>query len=219
MTLALDHLLYAGPDLDQLARQLKRLSGEPPVAGGRHAGLGTHNALLGLGGQAYLEAIAPDPDQEGGVAAASIAPLKAAELHAWCARTDDPDALERAIEATGHGVRRSAMTRETRQGEVLSWELLVATDHGWAGAAPFFIHWDDTRHPAGRLEGDLRLRHLAVLQRDPDPLRAWLHDVGLATGIDERVSVDPAPGRGLRADLVGRRGPFALRGGGGGVVF
>lgn len=219
MALALDHLLYAGPDLDLLRRQLKRLSGEMPAGGGRHVGLGTYNALLGLGDATYLELLAPDPEQDGGAAADSIAPLKAAELHAWCVRTDDPDALQAAIEATGHGVRRTALSRVADDGTTLSWELLFATGHGWAGAAPFFIHWGETKHPTERLDGDLRVRHLAVLQRDPAPLRTFLSDVGLATGIDERVSVDAAPGRGLRADLVGRRGPFALRGGGGGVVF
>ena len=218
MTLALDHLLYAGPDLALLSRQLKRLSGEVPQPGGRHVGLGTHNALLGLGGSDYLELIGPDAGQDGGAMAGSIADLRSNELHAWCVRTGDPDALQAAIEATGHGVRRVAMSRAAPDGTELRWELLFAERHDWAGAAPFFIHWGDTPHPAAALKGELRLRHLAILQADPEPLQAWLSQVGLTTGIDERVSVAGAPGRGLRADLVGRRGPFVLRGGAGGMT-
>ena len=139
MTSQLDHLLYAGPDLEAMTRQLKRLSGEVPADGGRHVGYGTHNALLGLGSESYLEAIAPDPEQEGGAFAASIDTLRSAELHAWCARTDDPDALVASIEASGLGVERHGMSRTTPSGDELHWELLFATGHGWAGAAPFFI--------------------------------------------------------------------------------
>lgn len=216
MTLSPDHLLYAGPDLDALTRQLKRLSGQAPSIGGRHLGFGTHNALVGLRSETYLELMAPDPDQDGGGFADDIEALTAAEMHAWCARTDDPDALEAAIEATGHGVTRHAMSRETTDGDTLAWELLFAQDHDWAGAAPFFISWGSTPHPAAGLHGDQKLRRLAILQRDPEPLRSWLRELGLTNGPADVVSVETGPARGLRAELIGRRGPFVLRGGAGG---
>jgi hypothetical protein len=219
MDLALDHLLYAGPDLERLERELARVSGVPPAPGGRHEGMGTRNALLGLGADAYLELIAPDPDQAGGPFAEALADLNAAELHAWCVRTDDPDALATRIEASGLGVTRREMGRATPEGEELRWELLLPTGHAWAGAAPFFIAWGATPHPSLRLTGPVRLRHLAVLHGDADGLSAWLADVGVATGGHGAVRVEPAPGRSLRADLTGPRGPFALRGGGGGILL
>ena len=232
MHLALDHLLYAGPVLDRMVRELARATGARPVPGGKHAGQGTHNALLrldadggdpdggdpvGLGSQAYLELIAPDPEQDGGDFAASIDPLKSAELHAWCVRTDDPDALIARIRASGHGVVRRAMSRVTQAGDTLRWELIFATGHAWAGAAPFFIAWGDTLHPAAGLDQGASLRSLSVLHPDPEPLRAWLAELGLATGPGQAVAIEEAPGRGLRADLTGRRGPLALRGGAGGI--
>ena len=217
MNLALDHLLHAGPDLDRLIRETARLTGETPAPGGRHPGMGTRNARLGLGPDAYLELIAPDPDQDGGPFADPIAGLGAAELHAWCVRTDDPDALAARIEASGHGVARRAMSRATPEGERLSWELLFATGHDWAGAAPFFIAWGATPHPAGRLGGRTRLRSLTILHPRAEELRAWLGEVGLAPGPPAPLRVESAPGRGLRADLAGPRGPLALRGGAGGI--
>lgn len=217
MRLDLDHLLYAGPDLGRLTREVARTCGETPAPGGRHVGFGTRNALIGLGPGAYLELIAPDPDQDGGAFADAIAGPRGPELHAWCVRTDDPDALARRIEASGHAVTRRAMSRATPDGGELAWELLSAGGHDWAGAAPFFIAWGDTPHPSERLGVTTRLRHLVASHPDADGLQRWLGELGLQAGVGAPVRVERAPARALRAELTGRRGPFALRGGGGGM--
>lgn len=217
MRLDLDHLLYAGPDLDRLTREVARTCGEAPTPGGRHLGFGTRNALTGLGQGTYLELIAPDPDQPGGAFADAIAGLRGEELHAWCVRTDDPDALAARIEASGHRVTRHAMSRATPDGGELAWELLFAGGHGWAGASPFFIAWGDTPHPSELLGAAPRLRHLVASHPDADGLERWLGAVGVATGPGAPIRIEPSRARSLRAELTGRRGPFALRGGGGGM--
>jgi hypothetical protein len=63
MPSALDHLIYAVPDLDRAIGELEGRLGVRAVAGGRHLEEGTRNALIALGPDSYIEVLAPDPSQ------------------------------------------------------------------------------------------------------------------------------------------------------------
>ena len=58
----LDHLVVGAQSLDEGAGYIADLLGVPPVKGGVHPNMGTHNVLLSLGGSVYLEVIAINPD-------------------------------------------------------------------------------------------------------------------------------------------------------------
>ncbi len=122
----LDHLLWGVPDLDQGIRAFAEHSGVHAAIGGRHSGAGTHNALLDLEDDRYLEIIAPDPSQDrlSGFGLL-LSDLSAPGLVTWAARTG-VDAL---VLANARAVCRSsgeidAMSRLQYFGAVYVWRLL-----------------------------------------------------------------------------------------------
>src|SRR5205085_400833 len=118
-------------------------------AGGRHTGLGTHNALLALGPRTYLEIIAPDPGQPAPPVPRpfGLDDLASGALVSWALTCDDID--QAVAEARRHGYDPGQIAdgqRVTSAGTVLRWR---ATGSARAsGLVPFLISWGDTQHPA-----------------------------------------------------------------------
>ena len=57
-----DHLVITAPSLAAGIAYVRDTLGVTPEPGGRHPHMGTHNALLKLGPDSYLEVLAVDPE-------------------------------------------------------------------------------------------------------------------------------------------------------------
>ena len=64
MPLEIDHLVVAAETLPEGEAMLTDLFRAPPMPGGKHALMGTHNRLWRLTAREYVELIAIDPDAE-----------------------------------------------------------------------------------------------------------------------------------------------------------
>lgn len=179
--LAIDHLVYAAPDLDEGIGAVEDLLGVTARAGGSHDGLGTRNALLGLGGRRYLEIIAPDPGQPEPLAPRpfGIDELSSPRLVSYALRCDDVAAQLDLARAKGYdGGEVVHMSRCRPDGVLLSWKLSnrLAPAHG--GLVPFLIDWADTPHPTESLDHDVELVELTAHHPDPEAVAADLAAVG-----------------------------------------
>lgn len=151
----LDHLVVAAADLNSGREYIEDLLGVQTEAGGRHRAMGTHNRLLRLGADQYLEIIAIDPDAAppgrprwfGLDDPALRARIQAAPtLVAWVARTAslDTNAARAPYVATEIG----DWARDD-----LRWRLTVPPDGGLLGegALPLLIEWRTRQTPPQRL--------------------------------------------------------------------
>jgi Glyoxalase-like domain len=164
----LDHLVYAVLDLETAIDEFEQRTGVRPAMGGRHLGVGTHNALASLGDGAYLELIAADPLQDRPALPRpfGLDGLTAPRLTGWAVRCTDITATVAAARARGYDPGDPIdMQRTTPGGDVLRWRLTLASAGG--GVIPFLIDWGVTPHPSSTTPAGLRLAALHVEHPDP----------------------------------------------------
>jgi len=177
----------AARDLDQGTAWLEDRVGVALAAGGRHARMGTHNRLLGLGENLYLELIAIDP----------LAPPPGRPRWFELDRSQDlPSGRPRLVHwvARCEDIRSEAGASIENLGEILSmergdyrWRITVPPDGHLPGAGlvPTLIQWDVPFHPAGRLpESGCRLMKLEGYHPEPAVVRSSLAVLGLASRLD-----------------------------------
>lgn len=191
----LDHIVLAADSLAQGVDYLRATLGIEIPPGGRHQTMGTHNCLMQLGDDAYLELIAIDP-----AAAAPGRPRwfeldrqllrdalrRQPRLITWVINTPDLDRLAARV-----SFDLGVPTRLTR--DRLEWRIGL-TDDGRlldGGMLPYCIQWHSRPHPS-RAMADLgcRLRSLTLHHNRPDWIAARLDELGAR----ELVGVAPLSG-------------------------
>ena len=178
----MDHLVYAVPDLDAAVDALTARLGVRPAAGGQHPGRGTHNALLSLSDDSYLELIAPDPAQPDPAAprAFGLDAVTAPRLRTWAIKAPDIDArIERARGAGFDPGDVEPGSRAAPDGTMLEWRLTRSGRGQGDGLVPFLIDWGATaRHPARTAPAGCSLVELRALHPDPRAMQPMLEAVG-----------------------------------------
>lgn len=188
MSLGIDHIIYAVQDLPSGIEVIENLLGVRAAIGGKHLGLGTHNALLALGPKTYLEIIAPDPDQEDyrKPRIFGLDDLSRPRLAAWVARADDLDEL--AAKELGRGQKLGEVlsgSRKNPEGATLTWRFTDPFTVIAGGIVPFFIDWGGSPHPAKTAPAGAKLVDLRAEHPNPDHVRQILEQLGLDLSVTQ----------------------------------
>ncbi|GGB22315.1 VOC family protein [Allosediminivita pacifica] len=158
--LQLDHIAVLGETLEEAVTHSELALGQPLQPGGRHEAFGTHNRVLGLDPEIYLEAISRDPG--------APPPGRArwfgldhfagpARLDKWICRVDDLDAALEVLPMAGCAI-------DLERGS-LRWRMAVPEDGmlPFDGLFPALIEWQCEVPPGKALPpSGCSLRELTV---------------------------------------------------------
>lgn len=177
----LDHFLWAVPDLQRGMAEIEKLTGVAPQMGGRHPGVGTHNAILPIGDKVFLEIIAPDPSQDRFSSFGNLVKgIEKPRLVTWVARS--PDARKLSDLAQQNGLSPGvilALSRRRPDGTSVSWRTVTLGGHPHGPLIPFFIEWRSEDHPAEKAGNGCHLARFEIESPDPRGVLAVLDKVGL----------------------------------------
>lgn len=196
-TARIDHLVFTAPDLERGEQWLTSALGVPLGPGGQHGRMGTHNRLLRLQDEVYLEVIAPDPSLPAPphprwFGLDDLAPGASPRLGAWVVRTQDIEATRAACGDAADPGLVQPMSRGP-----WDWRITVPPLGRAAldGLAPALIEWPEGRHPAAALApSGVRLIGLTLHHADPAPVQALIDRLGLAGEVAvARAAADSEP--------------------------
>ena len=174
----IDHVIYATRDLDAAAARLEADHGLVAAGGGRHAGIGTENRIVPLGG-GYLELIAVVDHAEAersalGTALAERIRERGEGLMGWVVAVEDVVA-----EAGRTGAELSTIERDGLRAQLAGVATAMAEP-----ALPFFIRRDAGIADPGE-GGDAGGIAWVEVSGDAARLRAWLGDGELPVRVTE----------------------------------
>jgi hypothetical protein len=166
-----------------------------PSKGGAHPGVGTHNMLIGMGANCYIEIIAPDPAQPDpphprpfDLDDASLRNMLEAEprLIAYVASTPALDPLIARLGAS-HAGEIASMSRGD-----LRWRMAFPPQRqDMDNLIPPMIQWDGERAAKHIRDSGWRLTALEAEHPDAQALRTALTARGLADAVKVRQSPHP----------------------------
>ncbi len=191
----IDHIVIGARTLDEGARYIEEHLGVKPSKGGVHPGVGTHNMLLGMGANCYLEVIAPDPAQPDpphprpfDLDDPSLRTMLEAEprLIAYVASTPALDAVVARLGAS-HAGEIKAMSRGN-----FAWRMAFPPQRqDMDNLIPPLIQWEGERAGKHIRDSGWRLAALEAEHPDAQALRGALTDRGLGDAVKVRQSPHP----------------------------
>lgn len=188
----IDHITVTAPNLESGATLVEKQLGVLPQTGGEHPAMGTHNLLLRLGNDVFLEVIAVNPDagrpnRPRWFELDSMTDMSPASLKSWVVRTTD--IKKTCSDSSGFLGDVEPMSRGKT-----NWLMTVAEDgmQPLSQGAPMLIEWKSDLHPANSLpDFGLSLLELQIHNPDFKRIKRLIRSIDLVGNIKVIDSHEP----------------------------
>jgi hypothetical protein len=183
---AIDHIVLGTSNLEKAMDAFEDETGVRPLMVVSHNGLGTKSARVAFQQCAFLEIIGPDAKQSATPLAKKLAALpddKLVPVHYAIRKSNSKDLKQTEWRDMGFTCDEVTMVA-TDKGMPWKWDMFFLEGHDEGGLMPFFIHWGDSHHAAGRLPivGDLETVTVTTSNGQVQDLLEGIDGVNVTSG-------------------------------------
>ncbi|MFT5383920.1 MAG: hypothetical protein ACI81W_001320 [Saprospiraceae bacterium] len=188
----IDHIIYAVPNLEQAIDQIEKQFGVRPIYGGKHPDQGTHNALLNLGNNCYLELLAIDPENN------NILPprwmgldlIRQAKITRWAVKSNEIQEEIKVLKKINPLLAETKTgMRQRADGAILEWELSVPQAAPEIELLPFLIDWKDSEHPTAALPQHCQLLSFHATHPNPEDIISQLKSINAEISVEQKKEI------------------------------
>lgn len=170
----IDHIVFAVKDLQEGSAYIQSLLGCQVIPGGKHLNNGTHNAVVNLGNNIYLEIIAADPGNNNVPKPRwmGVDVIDQSTVTRWAIKSDDlaPDLA--TLKKYNPALATSfAGSRKKQDGSTLSWNMALPLPSPTVEIAPFITDWKDSIHPTATLPEECELMSIEFYASELNKLK------------------------------------------------
>ncbi len=197
----IDHIVVGVDDLQKGMAAIEEMTGVKPTYGGAHPYYGTHNALISLNNNTYLEVLAPNPEVSMNLfqwltnfkamyLRRILSRMHSLKPFLWAVGSEDLQVTATQIKKIGLKLSKpEPHSRKKPNGELLSWEGAFFAQ-GIKTDLPFFISWDEAASsPAKDSPKGCKLIHFTVSTPNPDDLNKIVDNLSLPVSITQAQKV------------------------------
>lgn len=188
----IDHIVYAVPDLLKATKTLEQNLGVDISPGGKHLDKGTHNTVLNLGNEIYLELIAADPNNQNVNAPRwmGVDLVDEPRVTRWSIKTNDLDGdIQIMNKYDSKLAQQFSGSRKKADGTMLNWGMALPLATPLIEIAPFITDWKDTIHPTQSMPLQCKLVSISFSHPEPDRVRSLY----MGLGIERHIEQGPNP--------------------------
>lgn len=204
----IDHLVYCVRDLKEAIAQFENEFGISPAIGGRHIHKGTHNAIVNLGNNSYLEILAIDHSNESvkGDRWMGIDLLEESKMTRWALKSIDLKSDVKAIQKINPDLCEiSQGQRITPDGKTLKWSMSLPLSKPEVEIIPFFVDWSQSDvYPTDNLSQTCELINVEFSHPKPKEIIDCYEELDFGLDVLENDVVN------FKASFIGPKGVFVL---------
>jgi len=187
----IDHIVYCVQDLDLAMEWFEKQTGVRPQFGGYHTSMGTKNALVGLGGQRYLEMLAVDNNNKkiDEPRWMGVDLICKSQFTRWAIKSDqlkrDAQIINEFDDEFG---QINGGQRLTSEDKLLKWEMVMPLAEPVVDLIPFMVDWGESVvHPAENLNANVEFVSLQFAHPKPELIQPVFEKLGISCKIVECV--------------------------------